>query len=59
MATLVVKQVRSAIGKTKRQKLTLKALGLTKLNQTVEHQDSPAIKGMLEKVNHLVEIQEK
>ncbi len=59
MATLVVKQVRSAIGKTKKQKRTLEALGLTRLQQTVEHQDTPTIKGMLEKVSHLVEIQEK
>lgn len=59
MATLVVKQVKSSIGKTKRQKATLAALGLSKINQTVEHQDTPNIKGMIEKVSHLVEIQEK
>ncbi len=59
MATLVVKQVKSSINKTKRQKATLEALGLRKLNHVVEHQDTPAIKGMLDKVSHLVEIQEK
>lgn len=59
MATLVIKQVRSAINKSKRQKRTLEALGLTKLQQTVEQQDSPTIKGMLAKVSHLVEVQEK
>ncbi len=59
MAKLVVKQVKSSIGKTKRQKATLAALGLSKINQTVEHQDTPNIKGMIEKVSHLVEIQEK
>ena len=49
MATIKVKQVRSAIGKTKDQKLTLKALGFRKLNQVVEHEATP--------VRHLVEVQ--
>ena len=59
MATLVIKQVKSAIGKTKRQKLTLEALGLRNLNKTVDHQDSPTINGMVKKVNHLIEVQVK
>jgi len=50
--------VRSPIGAQKRQKRTVKALGLRKLNQTVERPDNPAIRGMLEKIAHLVEFEE-
>ncbi len=57
MATIKVKQVRSAIGKTKDQKLTLKALGFRKLNQVVEHEATPSILGMVAAVRHLVEVQ--
>ena len=57
MATIKVKQVRSAIGRTKTQKRTLEALGLKKLHQIVEHDDSPAILGMVRAVSHLVEVQ--
>lgn len=57
MATIKVKQVRSAIGRTKNQKLTLEALGLKKLHQTVEHEATPAILGMVATVAHLVEVQ--
>lgn len=57
MATIKVKQVRSAIGKTKEQKLTLKALGFRKLNQVVEHEATPSILGMVAAVRHLVEVQ--
>ena len=57
MATIKVKQVRSAIGKTKDQKLTLKALGFRKLNQVVEHEATPSIFGMVAAVRHLVEVQ--
>jgi large subunit ribosomal protein L30 len=56
MATIKIKQVRSKIKSPKTQKLTLEALGLKKLNQVVEHQDSPEILGMIEKVKHLVEV---
>ena len=56
MATIKVKQVRSAIGKTKDQKLTLKALGFRKLNQVVEHEATPSILGMVAAVKHLVEV---
>ena len=56
MATIKVKQVRSAIGRTKTQKRTLEALGLKKLHQVVEHDDSPAILGMVAAVAHLVEV---
>ena len=57
MATIKVKQVRSAIGRTKTQKRTLEALGLKKLHQVVEHDDTPAILGMVAAVSHLLEVQ--
>lgn len=47
--------VRSPIGYTKRQKETVRALGLTKLHQTVEKNDTPVIRGMIAKVAHLVD----
>ncbi len=49
--------VKSAIGYGKDQKATLKALGLRRLGQTVEHIATPAILGMVEKVKHLVEVE--
>ena len=55
MAKIQIKQVRSAIGRTKTQKRTLEALGLKKLHQVVEHDDTPAILGMVAAVNHLLE----
>lgn len=58
MAKIRVKQVRSAIDRPKRQKLTLQALGIRKMNQVVEHEATPQILGMVEKVRHLVEINE-
>ncbi|QOR72949.1 large subunit ribosomal protein L30 [Cruoricaptor ignavus] len=57
MATIKVKQVRSAIGRTKNQKRTLEALGFRKLHQVVEHEDNPTIQGMIRTVSHLVEVQ--
>ena len=54
MAKIKVKWVKSAIGFSARQKRTLKALGLTKLQSTVEHEDTPQIRGMIEHVRHLV-----
>jgi large subunit ribosomal protein L30 len=50
--------VKSAIGYNKRQKSTIKALGLRKLNQTVEHDDTPVIRGMVNSVSHLVAVEE-
>lgn len=50
--------VKSPIGYSKRQKLTLKALGLNKMNQTVTHKDNQALRGMLNKVSHLVVVEE-
>ena len=58
MAKLRIKQVKSKIGSTKRQKQTLEALGLRKINAVVEHEVTPQIKGMIEKVNHLVIVEE-
>jgi len=56
MATIKIKQVRSRIRCPKDQKRTLDALGLRKLGRVVEHNDNPAIRGMIEKVKHLVEL---
>ncbi len=58
MATIQVTKVKSAIKKTSRQKLTLEALGLKKIGQTVEHESSPSILGMVNKVKHLVSVKE-
>jgi large subunit ribosomal protein L30 len=54
MATIKIKQVRSRIRCPKDQKRTLDALGLRKIGQVVEHNDNPAIRGMIGKVKHLV-----
>jgi large subunit ribosomal protein L30 len=54
MAKIKITQVKSSIGSTKRQKATLEALGLRKLNQTVEHEATGQITGMAGKVSHLV-----
>ena len=58
MATLKITQVRSQIGTTAQQRKNLAALGLRKINQSVEHSDSVIIKGMIERVKHLVKIEE-
>ncbi len=54
MSTIKIKQIKSRIGAPKDQKRTLDALGLRKINHVVEHEDSPSILGMIEKVRHLV-----
>jgi large subunit ribosomal protein L30 len=51
-------QIKSGIGSTKRQKLTLEALGIRKLNNTVEVESSPQIQGMITKVRHLLKVEE-
>lgn len=56
--TIRVTLVRSPIGYTKDQKVTVKALGLRRLHQTVEHQDNPAVRGMIRKIIHLVQVEE-
>ena len=58
MKKIKVTQVKSNIGRLKNQKRTLLALGLRKINQTVEHDASPAILGMVNTVKHLVSIEE-
>jgi large subunit ribosomal protein L30 len=54
--TIEVKLVKSPIGFTKRQKATVKALGLNRLHQTVEKADTPAVRGMINAVSHLLEV---
>lgn len=58
MAKIKITQVRSAINRTRKQKATLEALGFRKLNQTVEHEDTPTIMGMIRKVKHMVKVEE-
>ena len=50
--------VKSDIGYAEDQRMTLKALGLHRLHQSVKHNDSPSIRGMIAKVKHLVEVEE-
>ena len=56
---LRITYVKSAIGYNKRQRGTIEALGFRKLYQTVEHQDTPVIRGMIDRVSHLVEVEEE
>ena len=58
MAQLEVKQVKSSIGCKQDQIATLKALGLKKIRDVKEHNDTPQIRGMINKVSHLVEVEE-
>ena len=58
MVTLRVTQVRSKIGIKPKQRGTLRALGLRRIDHTVEHADRPEIRGMLAKVPHLVRVEE-
>lgn len=57
MDTIKVTQVKSGINRPERQKRTLKALGLGKLNRTVEHNATPQILGMVNKVQHMLRIE--
>jgi len=56
MATIKIKQIKSKIGYPVDQKRTLEALGLHKMSQVVEKEDTPVIRGMIRKVHHLVDI---
>jgi len=56
---LLITLNKSVIGRPEDQRETVKALGLRKLNQTVEHQDNAAIRGMINKVAHLVSVKEQ
>jgi len=58
MAKIKITQIKSAIDRSERQKLTLKALGLKKLHATKEVEATPQILGMVEKVHHLVKVEE-
>lgn len=58
MGKIKVTKVRSDIKRPKRQKLTLRALGLRRIGQVVEHEDTPSILGMVNKVSHLVSVEE-
>ena len=53
-----ITQIKSSIGYKLNAKLTLKALGLRKMHQSVEHVDTPSMRGMISKVNYLVKIEE-
>lgn len=55
---LKIKQIRSAIGRLRNQKLTVKALGLKKVGSTVIHNDSPSVRGMVNTVKHLVTVED-
>jgi large subunit ribosomal protein L30 len=56
--TLRIRLVKSPIGYSKRQRRTLQALGLRRVNSSVVQADTPAIRGMVSKVNHLIEVEE-
>lgn len=55
---LKITQVRSAINRIERQKRTIRALGILRLHHTVVHEDTPQIRGMIRKVEHLVTVEE-
>ncbi len=56
--TLRVTLIRSAIGYSERQKATVRSLGLRKLGQVVEKPDSPVVRGLINKVSHLLQVEE-
>ncbi len=56
--TITITQVKSEIGSTKKIRATLVGLGLTKMNKTVTRKDTPEIRGMVNKVQHLVRVEE-
>jgi len=58
MSKIRIKQIRSGIGRPLDQKRTLVALGLTKMHKVVEHEINPQIMGMINKIKHLLEIEE-
>ncbi|WP_299227525.1 50S ribosomal protein L30 [uncultured Psychroserpens sp.] len=58
MGKIKVTKVKSAINRTQTQKRTLEALGLKRIGQTIEHDASPSILGMVNKVSHLVSVEE-
>jgi large subunit ribosomal protein L30 len=58
MGKVKITQVKSVIGRTQRQKRTVEALGLRRINHTVEHEATPQIMGMVNKVAHIVSVEE-
>jgi large subunit ribosomal protein L30 len=56
MAKINVKQIRSTIDRPKKQKLIIEALGLGKISKIKQHNDTPQIRGMIDKVKHLVQV---
>ena len=58
MAKVKITQVKSTIDRSKRQKDTMIALGLRKMNQSVEHENTPQIMGMIAKINHLIKVEQ-
>ena len=58
MNKIRVTQIKSIIGRPEKQKRTILALGLTKINQTVEHKSTPQLLGMVKKVAHLLKVEE-
>lgn len=58
MSKVRITQVKSTIDRPEKQKLTIKALGLGKLNRSVEKENSDAVAGMIRKVSHLVKVEE-
>ena len=59
MAKITITLKKSVIGKPETQKKTVASLGLKKINQTVEHEDTPQIRGQVEKISHLVTVEQK
>ncbi len=58
MAKIKITQVKSSIGSTKSQKATMESLGLKKMHQTIEHEATPQIIGMVNKMRHLLSVEE-
>ena len=58
MSKVIITQVRSAINRPERQKRTIKALGIKKLNRPKEHEATPQVLGMIAKVKHLLKVEE-
>ena len=58
MATIKVTQTKSSIGRLPKHKATLRGLGLRKINHTVELEDTPAVRGMINKVYYMVKVEE-
>ena len=58
MAKLTITQVRSAVSRVKKQQGTIRALGLKRVGDSVTHEDTPIIRGMITKVSHLITVEE-